>query len=391
MIGVDRNSNDANKSIFQWKSKSSSASESRPVVLFWDEFDGMCREGHHGATRHESTVAQLLAELDGLRGKNDGVLLLACCNDADGIDDALLRSGRIGLRLDLIAPDRGGKEALLDHYVGAKALTEPLDLASLAELFAPGDTAAAVEEAVAEAWRRSVAEALRHDAEPALSPTTLASAIVDRAIGRLTGESPGKASLRRVAVHEVGHALVAHALGIPVRAVCVRSRGDARGVVATGLPADDQCLDTQLAQLRVAYGGMAAEQVAGLGHGVGYGSDTARATHLATLLVTREGAGRRLAGFNPDGLSCRHSWQQTEPSELVARRRDLDIADLLAEASTDAQSLLAAAGAPAIVALAEELIEVGTLHGKALERRLESVVRRGGGGADFPCDAHRCR
>jgi cell division protease FtsH len=342
--------------------------EGCPVVLFWDELDELC-PGPFGPApgARARVVSALLAELDGVRGKARGVLLVACSNQPDELDPALLRPGRLGLRIELRPPDPAGQRLLLAHQVGRYPGGDAVDLDELIPFLAPEDTAAAIEEAVASAWRTSVARALDADTVPLLAPADLREALADRLLGfppsflRLTdGER------FRVAVHEVGHALAALAFGGKLRLVTIRPGRITLGKTLTEpLPAAGT-LDGLLAELRIGLGGLVAERVANVPAGTGCAGDTLRVSELALRAVELYAAGRRTGGFNPDASARRRGHRDPELSDTLLARADLDTHELVAEALADVERALRGVGRQRIRALAQLLAARETMTGAEL-------------------------
>ncbi len=64
----------------------------------------------------ESTLTQLLAEMDGFQDKSE-IVVMATTNRLDLLDEALMRSGRFDLHVKLDPPDIQAREALFKHYL----------------------------------------------------------------------------------------------------------------------------------------------------------------------------------------------------------------------------------------------------------------------------------
>ncbi len=64
----------------------------------------------------ESTLTQLLAEMDGFQHKSE-VVVMATTNRLDLLDEALMRSGRFDLHVKLDPPDIQARESLFKHYL----------------------------------------------------------------------------------------------------------------------------------------------------------------------------------------------------------------------------------------------------------------------------------
>lgn len=329
----------------------------RPVVLFWDEFSVGREPAGPMKTRRSALASRLAIELDGVQGKNAGLLVVACTNNPGEIDHALLRPGRIGLRLRFSAPDRGGKALLLEHYLSERPTHGEFDFDALSYLFQPGRPAAEIEEAVGEAWRLTVRRSLARGNEPALREADLRDALLDRLLGQvpLHAQTDDDARLR-TAVHEVGHALVALEYGVPLTLVTVRPGVTAAGRVLTAQNVQD--VTQAKAQLRLSLGGTAAEKLAGLQRGIGNSSDTGAATQIALTLVDLNGIGPRARVFNP-----RVCGGMRPISEEILGRLDEDALDLLNEAQDDVAEILGRMGGESILHLARLLIERETMLG----------------------------
>ncbi len=87
-----------------------------PCVIFFDEFDalgGRRTSGGGGSQTMRMLVTQLLEELDGVAGVNDGVYFLAATNRPWDIDSALRRPGRIDKTVLVLPPDAVARAAIV--------------------------------------------------------------------------------------------------------------------------------------------------------------------------------------------------------------------------------------------------------------------------------------
>ena len=96
-----------------------------PCVLFFDEVDAL------GANRRDmrqsagrQVINQLLAEMDGLNGSNEGVLILAATNAPWHLDPALRRPGRFDRVLFVPPPDDLARSAILQIMLAGKPLEQ---------------------------------------------------------------------------------------------------------------------------------------------------------------------------------------------------------------------------------------------------------------------------
>lgn len=123
-----------------------------PSLLFVDELDSFPdrrRVAGENAGYMVQVVNGLLAELDGIQGR-EGVVVMGACNNPDLLDPALVRPGRLERVLHLAPPGPPGLEAALRVHLGADLAGEPLaDIAALAR----GMTGAEAEAAVRAAKR----------------------------------------------------------------------------------------------------------------------------------------------------------------------------------------------------------------------------------------------
>jgi AAA+ superfamily predicted ATPase len=94
------------------------ARRSAPCVLFLDEIDAL---GHKRSNMHSSVMRtlgnQLLAELDGMDGDNDGVFVLAATNAPWDVDPALRRPGRLDRTVFVAPPDAAARAAILQYHL----------------------------------------------------------------------------------------------------------------------------------------------------------------------------------------------------------------------------------------------------------------------------------
>ena len=140
------------------------AAEDRPVVIFFDEMEALFRTRGTGVSSDVETmiVPQVLAEIDGVESLRN-VVIIGASNREDMIDPAILRPGRLDVKIRINRPDAAAAEEIL-----ARHLTADLPLAP-AELTAHGGD----REATAASLRRVVIEALyaRNDATAVLEIT----------------------------------------------------------------------------------------------------------------------------------------------------------------------------------------------------------------------------
>ncbi|MDF2143265.1 AAA family ATPase [Paenirhodobacter sp. CAU 1674] len=280
-----------------------------PCILFIDEIDAAgSRDDTASQNRSYQTqvINGFLEEVDRI-AREPGVILVGACNDPNRLDPAILRPGRFDVKIEVPRPDRAFLEGMLvDALRGTLTPAELAGLARDAVGQTPADVDAAIRAARADARHRGVpldADLLRHHLGASTIPP---------------------ASLRRIALHEAGHAIAAHHIDPgSIRRIQVSGRA---GEVDRTPPRADMLLRDLEAEIMVLLAGRAAEDVilgaASNGAGGSAGSDLARASALAAAIEHRYGLGH-------DGLL----WTEaplpglSAPPDLRARlRKRLDTA-----------------------------------------------------------------
>ena len=106
------------------------ASEGAPVIVFFDEMDSIFRTRGSGISSDvESTIVpQLLAEIDGVE-KLENVIVIGASNREDMIDPAILRPGRLDVKIKVERPDAEGARDIFTKYVTPSLPLHAEDLA----------------------------------------------------------------------------------------------------------------------------------------------------------------------------------------------------------------------------------------------------------------------
>ncbi|HEV8003227.1 MAG TPA: ATP-dependent zinc metalloprotease FtsH, partial [Planctomycetaceae bacterium] len=325
------------------------AKKHAPCIIFIDEIDaiGAQRSVHVGFVNdeREQTLNQLLAEMDGFEA-NVGVLILGATNRPEVLDRALLRPGRFDRQVVVDSPDIDGREAILKVHSRDKRLAPDVNLFRIAQStagFSGADLANALNEAALMAARRGGSTINQKDLEDAVEKVVAGP---ERKSRRLDPEQK-----RRVAFHEVGHALVAahseHA--DPVHKISVVPRGRAALGYTLQLPIEEQFLMTRAElfdRIKGMLGGRAAEEEAFDEVSTGAENDLERATALARQMVCMYGMSERLGLLHLAGRQDSYlpmapgSGQQRDCSEETARLIDTEVKKLLDDAHESARAIL---------------------------------------------------
>jgi proteasome-associated ATPase len=106
------------------------ASEGTPVIVFFDEMDSIFRTRGSGVSSDvESTIVpQLLSEIDGVEGL-ENVIVIGASNREDMIDPAILRPGRLDVKIKIERPDAEAARDIFSKYLTTELPLHPDDLA----------------------------------------------------------------------------------------------------------------------------------------------------------------------------------------------------------------------------------------------------------------------
>jgi len=347
-----------------------------PCIVFVDEIDAVGR--HRGAglggshDEREQTLNQILVEMDGF-DTDTNVIIMAATNRPDILDPALLRPGRFDRRVVLDRPDMKGREGILEVHVRGKPLASDVDLNNLAKQ-TPGFVGADIENLVNEAAILAARA----------NKKAIGMAEFEESIERVIAGPERRSRLisdeekEVIAYHEAGHALVQWKLDgcDPVRKVTIVSRGMALGYTMA-LPDEDRYLQQRSKfkdQLAGILGGRAAEELIFGDITTGASNDLERATELARKMVTRYGMsdvlGPMTFGQKEELIFLgREISEQRDYSEQTAQQIDHEVKKIIEEAYQRAKDVLTEFRGR-LVAVAQQLIEVETLDGPALEALL---------------------
>jgi cell division protease FtsH len=325
------------------------AKKHAPCIIFIDELDaiGQKRSIHLGAVNdeREQTLNQLLSQMDGFE-PNAGVIILAATNRPEVLDTALMRPGRFDRQVIVDTPDLDGREAILKVHARGKRLDASVELRQLAQATAGlsgADLANLLNEAALLAARRGAQEIGGTDLENALEKVVAGP---ERKSRRLTEKQK-----RRVAYHELGHALVAAYSpdADPVRKITIIPHGHAALGYTLQVPTEDQFLLSQaelLTRLRGMLGGRASEELEYGDLTTGAQNDLVHATALARQMICLYGMSEKVGMANcaqrgPAYLPGQSAQLQRDCSEQTAREIDEEVNKLLDDCYGEAKEILA--------------------------------------------------
>ncbi len=344
-----------------------------PCIIFIDELDALGKARGTGPMMHEEreqTLNQLLVEMDGFDPRV-GVILLAATNRPEILDQALLRAGRFDRQVVVDRPDRAGRAAILAIHAQSIKVDSEVDLEKIAAM-TPGmvgaDLANVVNEAALLAIRRGRETAQEEDFQEA----------VERVIAGLEKKNRvlNEEERRRVAHHEVGHALVALSLpgSDPVHKISIIPRGIAALGYTLQLPTEDRYLLTRTElenRIAVLLGGRTAEELVFGEASTGAADDLQKATAIAKRMVKDYGMSEKLGTVSLDESVQPTFLKTTEPhavptySEHTAQDIDSEVRRLIDEQGQRVKTLLEKLH-PVLLSAAEQLLKAEVMTGDEL-------------------------
>ena len=279
------------------------AKKHQPSIIFIDEIDAIGKKrdssGNSGSSERDSTLNQLLVELDGF-GTDSEIVVFAATNRKEILDDALVRTGRFDRSIEISLPDIDSRKEIFNVHLEPLTLSDSKTiheyanrLATLTPGFSASDIASICNEAAIQAARNNRHSVTPHDFEMA----------VERVIGGLEKKRIVTDYERKtVAVHESGHAVVSWFLegGDPLLKLTIIPRSKGSLGFAQYLP-NESSLDTK-EQLKdkiskVLGGRVAEEEFFGVITTGAY-DDLNKAYQMARNMVIKLGMSERLGYVN---------------------------------------------------------------------------------------------
>ncbi len=349
------------------------AKKNAPCIIFIDEIDAVGRKRGAGMggghDEREQTLNQLLVEMDGF-AENMGIIILAATNRPDILDPALLRPGRFDRQVVIGIPDIKGREEIFKVHSKNKPLDDDVDPKVLARRtpgFTPADIENMLNEAALLTARRNGRKIRMEEIEEAITKVIAGPEKKSRVIS--------EKEKRLTAVHEAGHAVVAHSLPgtDPVHQITIVPRGRAGGFTMI-LPKEDRYYTTKSdmqEQIIHLLGGRVAEMLVLSEISTGASNDIQRATDIAKDMVTKYGFSDKLGPINYSSSEelflGRDLGTKQSYSEETANEIDEEVKRIVHEGYEKAQQLITD-NMDKLLAVADALMELETIDGEQFER-----------------------
>lgn len=286
------------------------AKKHSPSIIFIDEIDSIggkrASSGKYPYARH--TINMLLSLMDGFdSGKN--VVVIGSTNLPDILDEALTRSGRFDVTVNIPSPFIRQRNDILQFYLAKILTTVDIDVDEIARITG-GMVPADLKNLCDTAGRIAVGKN-----NPAVTQVEIIEAIDQLTMGiglKSKIDKVSKATMENTAWHEAGHALCSYLMGqedmrsnkkmaehLPVHKITIIPRGQSGG--HTSFLNDDGFFyeEDLFKRLCVAYGGYVGETMYGKGLTTGPSGDFRAATNLARSIVIENLSGKSVGStFN---------------------------------------------------------------------------------------------
>jgi cell division protease FtsH len=265
-------------------------------IIFIDELDAVGAQravdrGFGGQTESNTTLNQLLVEMDGLKEKDYNIVVIGATNVPESfLDIALLRPGRFDRKIYVDFPNLEEREKLFDYYLKEVKYDSSLDISRLARMAvqkSPADIANLIREAALIAVRNKKEQI-------GMKEVTEAMDRVEMGIKHKVVFS--QEERQKVAYHEAGHAIATYFLQPfhDVFKATITARGGALGMVVPH-PREELHVHTKeelLGQIKSYLGSYAAEKLKFGTTTTGVSEDFRQAMLFAHQMVWKYGMGK---------------------------------------------------------------------------------------------------
>jgi cell division protease FtsH len=315
--------------------------------------------------------------------KPSNILVIGATNRASDLDPALLRPGRFDRSVHFDLPSRSGRREIVDYYLDRKAHAPELDkeerrdqLAAMTMGYSPVMIEHLFDEALVWTLR---------DGRAAMSWDDVQQAKLTEEIGLKQPVEYSEDEKRTIATHESGHAVVAYLVGQnrKLEILSIIKRRDALGLLAH-TDTEERFTHTRselLGSMKIAFGGMTAEEQFFGEAGTGPAGDLVHATRIAAQMVGSFGMAGSLVSFEavePGPIS------QGIVGKVLANDEARRAVDKLLEQAKEDVSKLLDQHRHLVVALRDELLVREELIGDEITAILREAEQRQSLGVSTP-------
>lgn len=269
------------------------ARSNQPCIIFIDEIDALAKHrsgsSDGGSSEYNQTVNQLLSEMDGFAKSNQPVIVIGATNHSKNLDPAVLRPGRFDRTLKVELPDVKSRKAILQVHLKKITHDPELNIDKIAKVtpgFSGADLANLVNEAAIIATKKELSAVTIFEFEEAKDKVTLGKKHKSL---KMTDQEK-----KCTAYHEAGHALVGLLSPNSTKAlnkITILPQGNTLGTTHYLPEQELHSMNKEqiLAEINIALGGRAAEELL-LSHiATGASSDFEKASKLARSMICNYG------------------------------------------------------------------------------------------------------
>jgi cell division protease FtsH len=303
------------------------------------------------------------------------ILVIAATNRAADLDPALLRPGRFDRSIHFDLPGRGGRREIIDFYLDKKSHVPELDKEERRDALAAmtfGYTPVMIEHLFDEAlvWALRSGRASMHWED-------VQQAKMTEEVGLKQPVEYSEEEKRTIATHEAGHATVAYLVGQnrKLEVLSIIKRKDALGLLAHS-DAEERFTRTRselVGMMKIAFGGMSAEELFFGESGTGPSGDLVHATRIAAQMVGSFGMAGSLVSY--EAIEAGPLAQGIVAKVLGNEDARNAVERLLEQAKADVQNLIDA-NRHLVVALRDELLARDELVGDEIVEVLREAEAR---------------
>lgn len=344
------------------------AKKNAPCIIFIDEIDTIGKKrdsaGISGNDEREQTLNQLLTEMDGFDG-NIGIVMLAATNRPEILDPALLRPGRFDRQIRVELPTLKDRIEILKVHARSYKMEDDIDYSLIAR-----STAGASGAQLANILNEGALRAVRMGHDKVRQEDIQESIEVVIAGAQRKQDILSPEEKKRVAYHEIGHALVAalQTGSEPVEKITIIPRTSGALGYTMQVPKDEKNLYTRedlINHITTLCGGRAAEEVIFNEVSTGAANDIEKATETARSMITQYGMADEFGMVKFQDSGSRYMGDNGNMNCSEETRKEID--DLMVKIVKSAQDKarqLIADNRDAMKELSEFLLEEETITGK---------------------------
>lgn len=344
------------------------AKKNAPCIIFIDEIDTIGKKrdsaGISGNDEREQTLNQLLTEMDGFDG-NIGIVMLAATNRPEILDPALLRPGRFDRQIRVELPTLKDRIEILKVHARSYKMEDDIDYSLIAR-----STAGASGAQLANILNEGALRAVRMGHDKVRQEDIQESIEVVIAGAQRKQDILSPEEKKRVAYHEIGHALVAalQTGSEPVEKITIIPRTSGALGYTMQVPKDEKNLYTRedlINHITTLCGGRAAEEVIFNEVSTGAANDIEKATETARSMITQYGMADEFGMVKFQDSGSRYMGDNGNMNCSEETRKEIDdlMVKIVKSAQDNARKLIAD-NRDAMKELSEFLLEEETITGK---------------------------